>query len=578
MKLAEALTTLQRHRLPEAPVFRAQLACGFTPLHLATFFAAHLQRRLPDRRVEVSGGLYGDLAGTLERLPRAEHRAAAVALEWPDLDPRLGVRQLGGWSPRDFPEILANAAARLDWMQALLECAANRFPVALSLPTLPLPPVSFTTSAQAGEFDLRLREMLFGFASRAAERNGLRLAHPQELDRISPPERRFDLKAELLTGFPYANAHADALGETLARLLAPPPPKKGLITDLDDTLWSGIAGEIGATEISWDLAHHTQLHGLYQQLLCALADQGVLLAVASRNDPATVEEAFSRADLLLPKSRCYPVEVHWRPKSESVGRILRAWNIGADSVVFVDDSPMELAEVQSVYPEMECLLFPKQDYRAAWEMFRLLRDLFGKERISGEDAVRLDSIRASAVLQADAQAAGGEPERFLERANAVLNVSLKKFPVDPRCLELVNKTNQFNLNGRRYTEAEWRESLEQEDAFLLTVSYRDKYGPLGKIAVIAGRAADSRVCVDTWVMSCRAFARRIEHRCLALLFEKFGACEAVFRFVQTEKNGPLREFFAGFLEEAPRGEFRISRETFQARRPRLFHQLELGSE
>ncbi len=85
------------------------------------------------------------------------------------------------------------------------------------------------------------------------------------------------------TGFPYSLPHAEVLGRALAGLLNPPKPKKGLITDLDDTLWAGLIGEVGHDQVSWDLASHTQFHGLYQQMLGALADQGVLIAIASKN-------------------------------------------------------------------------------------------------------------------------------------------------------------------------------------------------------------------------------------------------------------------------------------------------------
>jgi len=109
--------------------------------------------------------------------------------------------------------------------------------------------------------------------------------------------------------------------------------------------------------VSWDLAGHHQLHGLYQLLLAALAEEGVLIGVASKNDPASVQQAFLRKDLLVRPNQIFPMEVNWNAKSSSVERILRTWNIGADSVVFVDDSPMELAEVAAALPGIECVRF-----------------------------------------------------------------------------------------------------------------------------------------------------------------------------------------------------------------------------
>src|SRR5262249_24533995 len=178
---------------------------------------------------------------------------------------------------------------------------------------------------------------------------------------LSPSAGRYDLKSDLLSGFPYTLPHASAIAEVLARLLWNRAPKRGLITDLDDTLWAGILGEDGVDGISWHLDRNTHTHGLYQQFLASLAGAGVMIGVASKNDPAMVERAFDKRDLLLAKEDIFPLEIHWSRKSESVGRILSTWNVNADSVVFIDDSPMEVAEVQASFSDMECIVFPKSD-------------------------------------------------------------------------------------------------------------------------------------------------------------------------------------------------------------------------
>jgi FkbH-like protein len=394
---------------------------------------------------------------------------------------------------------------------------------------------------------------------------GVRVVNPQRLDQLSPSQDRLDVKSEMLSGFPYKLKHADVLAGLLAQLSRCRVPKKGLITDLDDTLWSGLVGEAGPRWVSWSLEHHSQVHGLYQQLLASLAEAGVLLAVASKNDEAAVEEAFRRVDLILSREHVFPFEVHWSPKSESVGRILRRWNVGADSVVFVDDSPLELAEVKAVHPEIECLLFNRKDEQAVYDLLVQLRDLFGKDRISEEDAIRSESLRRSEVPPID----GGEPpesayDAFLAGAGAVLKVSFKKSADDPRALELINKTNQFNLNGRRFTEGAWRARLGESDTFLLTATYADKFGPLGKVAIVSGRARGKTPSLDVWVMSCRAFSRKIEYACLGLLFREFGADAIVLDFVATPKNGPMQEFLAKFHPGPPGAGVRLTREAFEA--------------
>ena len=227
---------------------------------------------------------------------------------------------------------------------------------------------------------------------------------------------------------------------------------------------------------------------------------------------------------------------------------------------------MELAEVAAAHPGIECVLFPRDDYAAALAMLRRLRDACGKERVSSDDALRLDSIRKGAAFRVQA-AAAGTPESFLAQAEAVVTIDFGS-ATEPRSLELVNKTNQFNLNGRRYTEADWRRFTAQPGAVVLSVSYEDKFGPLGTIAVVVGAVYGKRLAIDIWVMSCRAFARRIEQQTLKMLFESTGADEVDFDFVATAKNGPLQDFLAAVSGERPTAGFRLRRSQFDGCVPR----------
>jgi len=401
------------------------------------------------------------------------------------------------------------------------------------------------------------------------------LLNEDTLNSTSNPSERFDMKSELSTGFSYTNGHASAMASLLARLIQPPAAKKGIITDLDDTLWLGLVGETGPADVCWDLDRHAQIHGLYQQTLQALADAGVLVAIASKNDATVAEEALRRDDLLLRKESVFPIEIHWNAKSESVTRILRKWNIGADSVVFVDDSPIELAEVKAAHPDVECILFPKNEPTEALRLLQRLKDLFGKTAVSSDDAVRLASLRAAEEFQAGAGETTADTDAFLASAQGVMAVSFQKLPVDTRVFELVNKTNQFNLNGIRCAEGEWRGRLEDSSSFLMAIGYRDKFGPLGTIAAVQGRIDGDTLLIDMWVMSCRAFARRIEYKTLALLFESFHANTARLEYRPTAKNGPTRDFLRSLLDAAPEGPVEIPRALFEQKCPALFQAVEL---
>jgi FkbH-like protein len=573
MKLVEALELLAQPVSKEDLDFRVFLACGFTPLHLQTFLAAQLRIRLPRHRVGTSTGLFGDLIGNIERLEPSGVHALAVVVEWEDLDPRLGIRRLGGWRPSNLPDIAESAELAAARLRRVLLKISRLVPTVVCMPTLPLPPLFWTPPDRAAYFELHLHQTVASLAASLSEQPGIHIANAQLLGELSPPNQRFDLKSDVVTGFPYSLPHASALAGLLARLVDNQPVKKGLITDLDETLWGGILGEDGVNGISWHLERQTHMHGLYQQFAASLAGAGVLIGVASKNDPALVEQAFDRIDLLISKSDIFPFEVHWSRKSESVKRILDTWNVGADSVVFIDDSPMEVAEVKAAFPELECIVFPKSDYPGIWDLLKDLRNFFGKPLLTEDDSLRLGSIRNASAWRNSMESAASSSDEFLRAAEASMAFSLTRESGDARAFELVNKTNQFNLNGKRLSESEWLNFLGDPAAFLLAVSYEDKYGPLGKVAVLMGKSSDHKIRVHTWVMSCRAFSRRVEHQCLRYLFEDLGADTIVFDYQPTSRNGPLQEFFAALLEGPPSEEVRLSRELFSKNAPPLFHRI-----
>jgi len=331
-------------------------------------------------------------------------------------------------------------------------------------------------------------------------------------------------------------------------------------------LWAGILGDAGVEGVAWDLEHHAAQHGVYQQMLQSLADSGVLLAVASKNDAEPARAALERPDMLLRADAVYPVEVHWKPKSASVARILKAWNVAPDSVVFIDDSPMELAEVRNAHPELDCRLFPAGDPNQVAALLSELADLFGKPFESQEDSLRVKSLRAGAEFQGEIDGVASL-EQVLAGANGVLTIVPLGDSPDRRALELVNKTNQFNLNGRRYNEAEWMQYVRSPERVAWMISYRDRFGPLGNIAVLVGRfTAGGELELDTWVMSCRAFGRRIEYALLEALFERCALGRIQLNFEATPRNGPLQEVLGVLLGDVGANGTGLSAADFKQRK------------
>ncbi len=569
MRLAEALQVIRHASGPNS--ISVELACGCTVLHLATFLSARLRLRFPEVGGTVKGGVFGDLEGNLARASQSESDGALAIIEWSDLDPRLGFRSSALWNRHSLDDIVRQVAERCARLERLVSALSRIRPVAVVGPGLPLPPLHHVPSAMSSGFELQLLALTANLLNGLGTIRNVRVVSDSTLAAVSPPGARHDIVADLRTGCPYTLAHSDALAALAVTCLFPEPPRKGLITDLDGTLWKGILGDVGVDGVSWTLDAGSHEHAIYQNLLASLAGSGVLLAVASKNDPDLVQIALQRNDLLVSEQHFFPVEASWGTKSGAVRRILDRWNVGAESVVFVDDSPMELAEVAEAHPGLECLQFPA-DTKAIPAFIRALRDRFGKPLVLAEDQLRQASIRASATLsaRADDQAAG--PDDFSERLGATLTVE----PVgdDGRALELVNKTNQFNLNGERYTETAWRLLRARPGGFATTVAYVDRFGPLGRIAVLAGLLRGDTCEVDVWVLSCRAFSRQVESHTVRYLFDKTGAKIVCFRHHMTARNGPVQTFLAGVgAIPAADGALMLEAGTFKTHCPPLFHKV-----
>jgi FkbH-like protein len=567
MKLADALEIVQRPATGGGEPFAVALACGFQALHLRTFLAAELIQRLPQARVDVHTGLFDDLPGNIERATSSGSDAIAVIIEWPDLDPRLGLRRLGGWRADQLDDIVTRVQPALDRLERAVLSAATGCRVVCVMPTLPLPPLFPQPPARSGPQELALRRLADDAACRLATAPAVSMASLQRLDELSPPAARRDVKGELASGFPYSLGHASATAGLVAELLWSPVPRKGLITDLDDTLWAGLLDEAGPQEVAWTGTAHA--HGLYQQLLASLASAGVMIGVASRNDPGLVAEALGRRDLLIPRDALYPVEVGWGDKSRSIRRILEIWGVGADAAVFVDDSPLERAEARERVPGLLTVSLPSNE-DGLWPFLGRLRALFGKGEVSAEDGLRVQSIRAAQALSR-AQAADQGPDDFLAGVAGVVEFG-HGTARGARALELIGKATQFNLNGRRLTEAELARATDRGSE-LVTVSYEDRYGALGLIAALLVTPGDAGPAIETWVMSCRAFARRVEHHTLRHVFDRFGADDVTVAFHPTPRNVAVRDFLASVNGHKPRAPVRLTRAAFDRAAPPLVHRV-----
>ena len=564
MKLGEAMSMLRAAPPATKGASCWRLAASFEPLHLGTFLRACFRLIRPEEDIQLVGGVYGSLSANLEKAEGNPAEGCIVMMSWEDLNPCLSWRGNGSLAGARSAASLMEARQTAGRLTALCRQVAARQPVIFVPPVLPLPPFDMLQGSHAGAERAQMRLLVAEMTAELAAEPGIRCLDVDGLV-ARLPVRRLDLNQLLTSGLPFTTEACSALAKEIVSLMRPPEPLRGLVTDLDNTFWRGIVGEDGVEGIRWDLDGKAQRHGLYQRLLAVLADAGVLLAVASRNDPAVVEKAFQRDDLLINPGLFFPLEVHWGSKVESISCILAAWNIGAGHVLFVDDDEREIERIKEAFPAIHCRLFPPANASAFDDFLVEIRDFFARGRLMAEDAIRAASIRSLAAYNAGA-AEDFDEDRFHQSLNARLVITDTRRETDARSLALVLKTNQFNMNGRRPSEAEWEAALSRQNAVAFTFAYEDRFGPLGRIAVITGMVDDGVLTLEHWVMSCRAFNRRIEHACLAWLFEKTGVREIRTTALRTERNGV---FFNVLDACGASGDCMIQRDAFLKARPEL---------
>ncbi len=292
--------------------------------------------------------------------------------------------------------------------------------------------------------------------------------------------------------------------------------RKALALDLDGTLWQGTIGEVGRGGIVPD--------DEFQRQLKALAARGILLTVLSKNNPEDVDFAgmpLTAADFVAS-------EVGWGAKADGLERLAAKLNLGTEAFVFVDDNPVERAEMRARHPEVAVVGSPAA-----------VGDFFPERRLTAEDRLRVRSYQAEAARQAAAAVSAADYLASLKMWTEIRPLAASEVP---RVAQLSQKTNQFNVLTHRYSEAEVREFMADPRRLVLTARAGDRFGDLGLISFV-------QVCgneIVDWVMSCRAMNRGIEHEVLARLRQELaarGLGEVRARWRRTAKNAPVAELY-----------------------------------
>ena len=319
---------------------------------------------------------------------------------------------------------------------------------------------------------------------------------------------------------------------------------KCIVLDLDGTLWGGVIGEDGLNGIQLGGSPAGESFVGFQRWLKALSVKGILLAVCSKNNEEDARRPFQEhPEMILRESDIACFVANWRPKHENIAAIAKAINIGTDSLVYVDDNPVERAAIRQRLPEVEVIELPSEPARfiAALSAPKLFETL----SLTAEDRLRTNSIRAN-IERGQMADATGDPDAYL----AGLGIRVELVPFDeanlPRIAQLINKTNQFNLTTRRRTESEVR-SLLSGGFYTQAMRVSDRFGDQGLTGVLIAIPKGDTLWLDSWLMSCRVMGRRLEEAMFSALTayaEAHGFVSVLCEYIPTAKNSVVADLLA----------------------------------
>lgn len=440
-----------------------------------------------------------------------------------------------------------------------LHGAAAAFPSPVLVVVCPASP-AFLAAPERAEFLARTVELL-----RAGIRDlpAVHLVTPAEIDALYPVADIHDPHGDELGRLPYTPAYFAALGTMLARRIHAfrTAPFKVVALDCDETLWAGICGEDGPQGVVVDPPRRA-LH----EFMLARQREGMLLCLASKNNEEDVFETFrAHPEMPLQPEHFVAHRINWESKAGNLAALADDLDLGLDSFIFVDDNPKECTEVQAGCPEALALALPADaagipgflDHVWAFDRIRVTREDRGRTALYAQQAERHRLERQASSL-----------EDFLASLKLEVRVVPAK-PADlPRVAQLTQRTNQMNATTVRRSEPEI-DTLLHTGAECLVAHVSDRFGSYGLTGAIIFTSTAEAIAVDTFLLSCRALGRGVEHRMLVALGElalSRGIPRVDVPFTPTQRNRPALLFLesvgAAYAERHDQGiEFRFPAES-----------------
>jgi FkbH-like protein len=339
--------------------------------------------------------------------------------------------------------------------------------------------------------------------------------------------------------------YADHVARTIAAIRG--RSRKVLILDLDNTVWGGVIGDDGLEGIKVAQGDATgEAHLAVQRLALDLRRRGIVLAVSSKNTDEVARAPFTQhPEMLLKLDHIAVFQANWNDKATNIQAIAEELSLGLDAMVFLDDNPVERGLVRQLLPQVAVPELPEE--AAYYARTLTAGGYFEAVAFAAEDLKRADFYQDNAK-RAELQKQVGDVDAYL----ASLDMTITFQPFDAtgraRIVQLINKSNQYNLTTRRYTDPEVAAAESDPEVFTLQVRLADIFGDNGMISVVICRPSEAGVWdVDTWLMSCRVLGRKAEHMVLREILEHAraaGVHKLTGTYRPTDRNQLVHDHYA----------------------------------
>lgn len=540
---------LRRHRCailrsftvePLVPLLKA---CGFIAgmdlsVHLGQF------NTYAQEILDESGPLYASAPDTI-----------ILAVQTRDIFPEV-------WSGSATEQAVERVVEQFDGMAGAVRARTTANLVIHALETPPLAAQGIYDSQVEDNQAAAIQRVNQSLRRLAARYQGVYILDYDSLVARHGRQRWCDERKWLTARLPIAATNLVAMAREWARYLAPLGGKvaKAVAVDLDNTLWGGVIGEDGLAGIRLGTEYPGAAYQEMQRALLDLSRRGILLAVCSKNNSRDALEVFeSHPGMLLRPEHFAAMRINWSEKAQNLREIAAELNIGLDSIAILDDNPVERQRVRDEAPEVMVLELPADPMEYA----RAVREFpaFQRLMLSEEDRHRTEYY-ATEQRRATLERRTASREEFYRSLEQEAEIAPVQALTLARVAQLTQKTNQFNLTTRRYTEQQIADLAARPDWHVLSLRVRDRYADNGIVGVAIAHDCGDVLEIDTFLLSCRVIGRTVETALIAYVAEEArtrGARSLGGWFLPTKKNTPAKDFYPnhGFQrrEETPAGQY-----------------------